>query len=72
MGSPMSPVVANTFMGTLAKSALETFSQTPRVWFRSVDHDFSIIKGKEVERYVDHPNNQDRPIKFTAEVEKGG
>ena len=37
MGSPLSPVIANLFMGELEKKALATLMLKPGFWFRYVD-----------------------------------
>ncbi len=43
MGSPLSPVLANTFMEIFENIALTTFRHPPKIWKRYVDDKFVIL-----------------------------
>ena len=43
MGSCISPVVANIFMGYVERQALTSFRKPPKIWIRNVDDIFCII-----------------------------
>ena len=74
MGSPLSPVVANFFMESFEKSALDTAPLKPKLWLRYVDDTFVIWSHgrNELERFLNHLNSRHPNIKFTMETELEG
>ena len=66
MGSPISPLIANLFMKEFEVKALSTFPHIPRLWLRSVDDTFVIIKAEHSQQLLHHTNSQDPPIQFTV------
>ena len=46
VGSPISSIIANLFMGDLEVQAIKTSSTPPTLWKRYVDDTFTIIKKK--------------------------
>ena len=73
MGSPVSPIVANLFMGDLEQRAMESASAElrPTLWKRYVDDTLEVIKRGKVDAWSAHLNNMDPTgsIKFTHEIE---
>ena len=49
MGSPLGPVLANTFMSELEEQLVPTMNEKMSVWLRYVDDTFTLIKEGEVE-----------------------
>ena len=73
MGSPVSPAVANIFMGAWEEKALRSYNACkPRVWWRFVDDIFAIVKRLEVQLLMQHLNAQHPNIQLTVEVEEDG
>jgi len=74
MGSPLSPIVANLFMESFEKRALQTAEVRPRVWLRYVDDIFAVWSGSEqqLRRFHEHLNHQHPNIQFTTEEESNG
>ena len=72
MGSPVSPVVANIYMGHFEDQALTTAPNPPPIWKRYVDDIFCILKKGTIQRTLNHLNNIHPAIQFTVEVEKDG
>ena len=72
MGSPVSPIVANIFMGDLERNALITMKDRPRLWLRYVDDVLSIVKRNSLEGMLVHLNAQNDAITFTKEDENEG
>ena len=73
MGSPVSSVVANIFMEEFEERAISMAGQLePSIWRRYVDDVFSILKRKNVERFLSHINQLDEQISFTVEREEDG
>ena len=71
MGAPASPAIANIYMASLEKRALETWNGTkPKTWYRFVDDIFSIVKQSQVNDFLKHLNEQHPSIRFTMELEK--
>jgi hypothetical protein len=48
MGSPLSPVIANYFMGYFEEMALEAATHKPLCWFRYVDDIFHVWRATRV------------------------
>ena len=72
MGSPLSSIVANIFMETFEKEALDTTPHAPSLWKRYVDDTFVIQEEQHKEEFFQHVNSIDPNIKFTAETTKAG
>ena len=70
MGSPISPIVANIFMGAFENKALETAVHLPRIWKRYVDDTFVLQDQAHKEEFLQHINTVDPSIKFTVEDAK--
>ena len=70
MGSPLSPIVANIFMESFEKEALETAPHPPSLWKRYVDGTFVIQEEQYKNEFLHHINSLDDNIKFTAESTK--
>ena len=70
MGAPASPAIANIYMASLERKALDTWTgQKPKAWCRFVDDVFTIVKRAEVNDLLKHLNDQHPSIKFTLETE---
>ena len=73
MGSPVSSVVANIFVEDFEERAISMAGQLElSIWRRYVDDVFSILKRKNVERFLSHVNQLDEQISFTVEREEDG
>ena len=72
MGAPASPTIANIFMMSFERKALESFRERPKAWLRYVDDIFSIIKRSAVNDLLIHLNNQHTSVQFTLEIERDG
>ena len=70
MGSPVSPIVANLYMGYLEQKALSTPPHPLRFWCRFVDDTFVIHKEINKQGFLQHINSVDPAIKFTVEDNK--
>ena len=59
-GSPLSPIVANLFMESLERRALQTAEVRPRAWLRYVDDVFAVWNGSEqqFQQFREHMNHQ--------------
>ncbi len=71
MGSPLSPLIANLFMESLEKKALESSPQKPKIWLRYVDDTFVVWPHgtKTLLKFQQHLNKQHPNISFTMEEE---
>ena len=69
MGSPISPIVANSFMEDLEIKAIRTSNTPPKIW-RFVDDTFTIIKKENRNNFLQHLNSIHPNIKFTCEEMK--
>ncbi|CAH8868385.1 unnamed protein product [Trichobilharzia szidati] len=69
MGSPISPVVADIFMNKWESIAIETFTPTPKVWWRYVDDTFTVLRTQDIDRFFEHINSKVEAIQFTYELE---
>ena len=72
MGSPVSPVVANTYMEYFEDLAMMTSPNSPRVWKWYVDDTFCILKKTAVLETLDHLNGIRPTMQFTIKEEKEG
>ncbi|XP_042202463.1 uncharacterized protein LOC121852562 [Callorhinchus milii] len=74
MGSPLSPVIANMFMGKFESDAIQTSTLRPSLWKRYVDDTFVIWPHglPALNHFLDHINSRHPSIRFTMEVEKDG
>ena len=76
MGSPVSPIASNIFMGDHEQRAIATASPDlrPKLWLRYVDDILEIINKDNVQKLTDHINQADKSgsIKFTYEQESEG
>ena len=72
MGSPLSPIVANLYMETFEKWALDTSAQKPNLWIRYVDDVFAIWPhgDQALDEFLTHLNSQHPAIQFTMEKEE--
>ena len=66
MRSPVSPIVANLYMECFERKALRS-ANNPQAWFRFVDDMWVIQQQAYKHEFLDHINNVDPAIKFTAE-----
>ena len=69
MGSKLAPAYANTFMGKLEKSILDSSPLKPTYYRRFIDDIFMIWPHSETEldRFLSHMNEANESIKFTHE-----
>ena len=72
MGSPVSPVVANLYMEHFERTALESATNPPSMWYRYVDDTMTRIQETEIDSFTNHLNSIDDSIQFTSEVEQEG
>ena len=70
MGSPVSHIVANLYMGYLEQKSSKHCSKPPRVWHRFVDDTFDIHKEVNKQGFLQHINSVYPAIKFTVEDNK--
>ena len=70
MGSPLSPVLADTFMEHFEEKALADEAIRPRIWKRFVDDVIAVIKKATKNELLRHLNAQHERIQFTDEEEK--
>ena len=72
MGSCISLVIANIFMESIERSAIDPFQEPPnhRVWMRCVDDIFCFITTLVIDDFVHHINGISLSIKFTMEIEE--
>ena len=70
MGSCISPVIANIFMESIERSAIDSFQEPPRVWIRYVDDIFCIIKTPVIDDFLHHINGISPSSKFTVKIEE--
>ena len=71
MGSPLSPVLANLYMGYFEEMALGSTSLKPSMWLRYVDDTFILWPHQEdVQILLDHMNSIRPSIQFTMEKEQ--
>ena len=66
MGSPISPFVANLYMGEFGIKAINTAEYPPRIWKRYVDDTCVIIEATKKEGFLEHINSIDPHIQFTS------
>ena len=62
MGSPLSPIVTNSFMKHLEEIAMQTANKTPSMWIRYVDDTFSLWPHGPEElslflKHINHPSS---------------
>ena len=69
MGSPISPLIANLFIGEFEVKALNSFPNPPSLWLMFVDDTFVIIKVEHKQHLLllQHINSKNPHIKFTVE-----
>lgn len=69
MGSPLSPVVANFYMGHFERKALDSAPLRPKLWLRYVDDTFDIWShGEEaLSAFLQHLNDIQSKIQFTMD-----
>ncbi|KAK7864163.1 hypothetical protein R5R35_004079 [Gryllus longicercus] len=74
MGSPLSPVVANLFIGAFEEQALENAPLKPTLWLRYVDDTFVIWPhgSENLQTFLAHLNSIHPRIRFTMETELHG
>ena len=70
MGSPVSPVVANTYMEYFEDLAMTTSPNSPRVWKWYVDDTFCILKKTAVLETLNHLNGIRPTMQFMIKEEK--
>ena len=69
MGSPLGPVLANTFMVKLERNIISTLSNDILLWKRYVDDTFCFIKLTSINKVLGTLNSYQTNIKFTIEIE---
>ena len=67
MGSPISPIVANLYMGPFEVQALNTAPHPPSLWRRFVDDTFAVIQSAHKDGFIEHINSIDDRIQFIME-----
>jgi hypothetical protein len=74
MGSPLSPVIAYSYMEDFEKNAIEQATHKPVCWFRYVDDTFVIWPhGQDkLEDFLNHLIGLHNNIQFTIEKEQEG
>ena len=72
MGSTVSPLIANLYMGEFEHKALNSFQHPIQLWMKYVDDTGVVIKRALVPTFTNHLNSQHPAIKFTIEEEKDG
>ena len=72
MGGPASSTTAEIYMQAHESTAISTALHPPKVWERSVDDVYSIVKRTQLENFFHHINNLHQNIKFTMEEESNG
>ena len=75
MGPPLSPIVANLFMESFKRRALQTVEVRPRVWLKYVDDVFAVWNGEseqQFRQFYEHLIHQHPIIQFTNEEEING
>ena len=70
MGSPLSPVLADTFMIELERIVVPTLATHLRFWRRYVDDNICFVKTESIEYILSVVNNFHEKIQFTYEIEK--
>ena len=70
MGSCISPVIANIFMESVERAAIDSFQEPPRVCVRYVDDIFCVIKVSVIDDFLHHINGISLTIKFTVETKE--
>ena len=66
MGSPISPLIANLFVGEFEVKVLSS-APHPHLWLRYVDDTFVIQEAEHSQQLLQHINTQDPCIQFTME-----
>ena len=72
MGGPASSTTAEIYMQAHERNAISTALHPPKVWERSIDDVYSILKHTHLENFFQHINNLHQKIKFTMEEERNG
>ena len=68
MGSPISPVLGNTYMENFEQCALSSFQIPPKVFWRYVDDRFVIIKCECLNAFDQHLNSIHAHIQIIMEL----
>ena len=68
MGSCISPVIANIFMESVERAAIDSSQEPPRIWVRYVDDIFCVIKVSVIDDFLHHINGISPTI--TVEIEE--
>ena len=70
MGSPLSPMVANLYMGGFQVEAIRSAPHLPYLWKRFVDKTFTILQSSQKNGFLEHINSIDQHMQFTAEDQR--
>ena len=62
MGSPISPIMCNLYIGSFEQKALATAPHQPR-WCRYVDDTYTILKKIHSQEFIDHLSSVNEDIK---------
>ena len=67
MGSPIYPVIANTYLQHFDLSAITTSSALIKWSFREIDDVYNATRKDQINKLQEHLNSIDPNIKFTIE-----
>ncbi|XP_076058615.1 uncharacterized protein LOC143035632 [Oratosquilla oratoria] len=72
MGSPISVILAEITMQQFESEILAAAPTSLKLWTRSVDDVFAILKAKDVDGFLEHLNGKHETIQFEMEKEAEG
>ena len=70
MGSSISPIVANLYMGNFEVEAIGSAPHPPYLWKRYVDNTFTIIQSSHRNEFLKYINSIDEHIQFICEDQR--
>ena len=69
MGSPVSVVIANLYMGIFEEQAIESAIYKPKIWKRFVNDTFTILDRDSIDVFLQYLSSQQPSMRFTMETE---